>query len=151
MPFRAGAFTLLEILVVLALLGLMSGVLIGGTARWLDARDSDVEGATLRAIAQARERAIQSGQPVALAAASVWHSKAKATTQRREVQFLPPEMGATTLVGGRLREEALPAVNFYPDGTCDPFRVQLGDAEPRRLLVIDPWTCVVVGAGQASR
>jgi len=35
-------------------------------------------------------------------------------------------------------------VRFFPDGTCDPFRVRMQEGkEPPRLLSMDPWTCAL--------
>ena len=60
-----------------------------------------------------------------------------------EIDFLRPEPASAVLIGGRQVETSpLPAMRFFPDGTCDPVRLQLrtADGSPR-LMTIDPWTC----------
>ena len=36
----------------------------------------------------------------------------------------------------------VPVVRFYPDGSCDRFRVQIrsGTSAPQ-VIAVDPWTC----------
>jgi hypothetical protein len=60
-----------------------------------------------------------------------------------KLEFLRPKEGATVLIGGRLVEtETVRSVRFYPDGTCDRFRVQLRAGEAAaQVIAIDPWTC----------
>ncbi len=60
-----------------------------------------------------------------------------------EVGFLRSEVKEAVLVGGRQVETSLlPAMRFYPDGTCDPVRLQLRlPVGVVRLMAIDPGTC----------
>jgi len=138
---------LLEILVVIALLGLMSMVLIGGTGRLLESKRDNPEDMALGAIVQARQGAVSTGRIVDLRAEEIGGASKdadKTAAIERAVRFLPLAMEAASLVGGQLHEEALPSVRFYADGTCDPFRVELTGGGSRRILTIDPWTCTVI-------
>lgn len=73
-------------------------------------------------------------------------SRAEALPLGSAVEMLPVETGASVLLGGELTEvqEPLRRVRFFPDGTCEPFRLRFTEpgAKPR-LLLVDPWTCAV--------
>ena len=62
---------------------------------------------------------------------------------RTTVEFLRPAGGGAILLGGQLVQTgAMPALTFFPDGTCDPVRVQFRpETGAGRVLAIDPWTC----------
>jgi general secretion pathway protein H len=64
-PFRRG-FTLLEILLTLALIGLLSAFLVGGSARLLSTRGNTPAEVFWKAVAEARRTALQSGREVRL-------------------------------------------------------------------------------------
>ncbi len=146
---RGGAgrgFTLLEILVVIALLGLLSTVLIGGTGRLLAAKDRSPEDRALAAIAAARQRAVQSGRIEALRAEQLGGSEQSGA----QVRFLPVGMESASLIGGQLREEARSSIRFYPDGTCDPCRLEVRTRDAVRTMDMDPWTCAVRESGKTQ-
>lgn len=64
-PRRRG-FTLLEILLTLALIGLLSAFLVGGSARLLSTRGATPAEVFWQAVAEARRTALQSGREVRL-------------------------------------------------------------------------------------
>ena len=147
---RSAAFTLLEILVVLALIGLMSAVLIGGSGELLKAATrSDAESTALAAIAAARNAAVLGGRTLELRRADPdrvldWGAGRAELPGDDDVRLLPPATVATVLIGGRVQETPLARVRFYADGTCDPFRLEIAGSQASRLFNIDPWTCAVL-------
>lgn len=152
-PPSARGFTLVESLLVLALLVLAATVLLpsaGALFRRTHAGNPEEEVAGI--LQQARRAAVLSGREVAMrfdarAQRFVWDASAGVRLARddarMEVGFLRAGTGSSVLIGGQRVETSLqPAMRFFPDGTCDPVRVQLrvADGAPR-ILAIDPWTC----------
>lgn len=153
---RRGAFTLLEILLVLMLLGLMGAVLVGGATSLLKSvEEQDPEAATLSLLQKARGEAVESGQIIELTplpedAGFLLGADGVETLPKREglsVRLLKPEMTASFLIGGQLEERAIDCVRFYPDGSCDPMRMQVRRGDTRRVYAIDPWTCAPLPEG----
>jgi type II secretory pathway pseudopilin PulG len=143
MPAGVGGFTLLEIIMVIALLGLMIALVIGGTVSVLETKGIDAERLALQAIAEARKQAVATGQVVVLSSDPLGKFT-EAGHNQPAVRFLPLETNDAALVGGNLVEESLPLVRFYADGTCDPFRLEFTERGSRRMLTIDSWTCTAV-------
>lgn len=152
--FRRGGFTLVEVLLVLAIFLLFSALFIPGVNSIL--REMDERGPeqiVSETILAARNAALESGHTVAL----YFDSKERRFQSDGEVlefaplpsdmkvELLPPETGATVLLGGQLVEtEELRRVRFFPDGTCDPFRMRIQEAGQNAwVLVADPWTCAL--------
>jgi len=145
-------FTLVEILLVLALLALGGAILLPSARALIDQkRSGDPEDVVATVLQQVRREAVLTGEEVVL--------RFEAGTQRfawgeasvpagtgngtMRVDFLRPGAGNAVLIGGQLVETSVvPALRFFPDGSCDPVRVQvrLGDG-PARVFAIDPWTC----------
>ncbi|MBI2497208.1 MAG: type II secretion system protein, partial [Opitutae bacterium] len=144
-----GGFSLLEILVVLALLGLISALLIGGSTTLLRTVTSDdVQNTALGAIAGARHGAVLTGRTLELrydeqARVLDWGEDRAALAGEGALRLLPPVRSSSILVGGQLVESPLARVRFYPDGTCDPFRLEIVRDQANLVLTIDPWTCTV--------
>lgn len=149
-----GGFTLIEILLVVALIGLVSWIFIGGsTAMMTDKSSPDDQ--FWKATAAARKEALEEGQSVLM----TFDPKARgfvlndgSTTRTIPVtgaddlviDFHPvqSDSSSSVLIGGTLVEtEPLAAVTFYNDGTCTPFRVQLRASGAAHILSVDPWTC----------
>ena len=133
-------------MLVLALLGLMMTVTITSVnAIYRSAGEKDAEASTFEAIAQVRRAAVTSGNMIVLQAtedALMWEGgRVDLAGSNLQVRLLPPERESAVLIGGRLKEEALAEVKFYPDGTCDAFRVEVSRGGARRTVAIDPWTC----------
>lgn len=164
---NAGGFTLLEILLALAVIGLLAAVLIGGSARLLAGREATPDEVFWDAVRTTRKYALDRDHQFQLS----WDDKAKDFTitdgeaanadgtpiviQTIPVPNLPPEFGATFVPANTTASEELVAgvltatqsmafVTFYEDGTCVPFRVQLHSSLGSHFLSIDPWTCAQV-------
>ncbi|MCC6416425.1 MAG: GspH/FimT family pseudopilin [Opitutaceae bacterium] len=141
-------------LLTLALLVLVSTVLISAAAGFFRQRDGRPDDAFWSAVNAARQLALDQNQPVAMRYDTetkrlLWSAgdaNGSAAFAGRTLRFLPPERGSTLLLGGVLIEgDALARVRFYPDGTCDPFRLEIKtEGAAPRLLRIDPWTCAPV-------
>lgn len=147
------AFTLLEVLVTLALILLLTGIVIGASVSLLRDRPVTGEEVVKYAIAQARRYAVENFREVRLS----FDAKEKAFIASTEdgtrtfpvefpgelqIEFLSAQKGGSVLLGGDLVETArMPYVTFYPDGACSAFRAQLRTGGPARVLAIDPWTC----------
>ena len=162
---RSG-FTLLEVLVTIALIALLTGVLVVGTSRLLGDRPKTPDELFWLAAGAARKEALLNNQPIRLGfdSKSLEFILSSAATETRlpfvpkttaELDFLPPKStgtAASILIAGELVEtQTLPFVTFYGDGTCSPFRVQLKNRNSTRVLEIDPWTCAPMLTAQPAR
>ncbi len=163
----AAAFTLLEILLVLGLIGLLSTVLIIGVNQMTTDQSPTPEDVFWKAVGECRKQALLSSQNVTLAFSNkdkqvaliaTWKGGGQVfpfdTTEALKVDFLPASKGGSTiLLGGQLVETTtLAHVTFYDDGTCTPFRAQLKfPGSEARMLAIDPWTCAAVLPAKDSR
>lgn len=159
-PRRRRAFTLVEVLLVLALLALLATLLIPGLNSMLAAmNDRGPEQQLSEALLAAREEALESGRTVELRYDSekrqlVWGAAGRSDTLAvgTSVEFLPVETGALVLLGGELTETApaVARVRFFADGTCDSVRLRVREPAPARprLFIVDPWTCAVSAAPQ---
>ena len=162
---RAG-FTLLEVLVTIALIALLTGVLVVGTSRLLGDRPKTADELFWLAAGAARKESLLQNHPVRLsldpktrefilASASAETRLPFVAAQIAELDFLPPKSLGTSsamLVAGELVEtQTQPFVTFYGDGTCSPFRVQLKGRTQTRVLEIDPWTCAPMLASHPAR
>ncbi len=151
-------FTLLEILLVLALLGLLAGALASGSARLLAQRPVTVEDTFWEAVTEARKDALLNQREVRLrfdekertlvAGHATGDRVYPLPSAEAQLDFLAPARrggAGLILLGGLLVEtQTIPHVTFYDDGTCTPFRVQIRTGGPARILLIDPWTCAPV-------
>ena len=147
-------FTLVEILMVLALMALAATVLIPATGALFNRRGGeDVAEIMSDVLQQARREAVLTGREVVMrfdapAQRFTWSGGGAAhqfalAGPRTAVEFLWPTGGGAILLGGQLVETgAKPVLTFFPDGTCDPVRVQFRpETGAGRVLAIDPWTC----------
>jgi len=150
------AFTLLEILLAIALMALLATVLVTGGANLLSDKPATPEAVFWKAVQQSRLAALTAEREVWLS----YDPKAQAfmvggdggqslpvpPTRDLVVDFLSTEPGqSSVLIGGSLVDtKTIPAVTFYPDGTCAPFRVQFRSGGAARVLAIDPWTCAAI-------
>lgn len=154
---RARGFTLLEILLVLMLIALMGSVMIGGAASLLDVnKETDPEGALLSLMQKMRGQAVERGRVVELVQLPehkgfLWGEEGLETLPYREggsrVTLLKPEFGRASLIGGQLMEEPIERIRFYPDGSCDPVRVEVRKGDTRRVFALDPWTAAPLPSG----
>jgi prepilin-type N-terminal cleavage/methylation domain-containing protein len=154
---RRRGFTLLEILLVLLLLGLFGSVMIGGAASLLkSANTEDAEGAMLDLLQKMRKEAVETGRVVELMQLPedkgfLWGAEGvetlPATPGGAKVRLLKPEFSGASLIGGQLQETPAEMLRFYPDGSCDPVRMEVRRGDARRVVVIDPWTSAPLPAG----
>ena len=151
---RRSAFTVIEMLLALALLALVSSVLISGMNSFFQQKDARPDDTFWSAINSARQQALEREEIVSLqfnedtsVLSWSWPDGQDALPlPQTKLRFLPAEKSTTRLIGGvQFETDALPSVRFYPDGSCDAFRAELtaGD-KPPRILRIDPWTCAPV-------
>lgn len=154
MPRRRSAFTLIEMLLVLAVLALVGTVLINAAAGFFQQREGRPEDIFWQSVNAARQLALDENQPVSLRYDQDGHRLVWSAGEKNDsialtgisLRFLPAQQSSRLLIGGVMFEsDALARVRFYPDGTCDPFRleIKIGDAAPR-ILPIDPWTCAPI-------
>ena len=153
----SGGFTLLEILLAIALMALIAAVLVTGGANLLSDKPATPEAVFWKAVQQSRAAALTAEHEVRLS----YDSKSQAfvlddgsaaqalpvpPTRELTVDFLSAAPGqSSVLIGGELVDtKTMPAVTFYPDGTCAPFRVQFRAGGAAQVLNIDPWTCAQV-------
>jgi prepilin-type N-terminal cleavage/methylation domain-containing protein len=148
------AFTLLEVVLAIALLGLVAALFISGGGDLFRARQRTVADVFWQAVQAARLQAVQEDTTVRLQFdveqhRVVWRSSNDShelAWPGRNLEFLPVEQGGTILLGGQLVGTGrLPTVRFHADGGVDPFRAQLTDASGHvTRLEMDPWTAAPV-------
>ncbi len=157
---RSAAFTLLEILLVLALIGLLTSVLVVGVNQMTADKPTTPDEVFWHAVGQCRKQALLSSHDVLLTFSSKEKQVALNATwpgggatfpfesaPDLKVDFLTAQKGESAiLLGGQLVEtKTIPHVTFYADGTCAPFRAQFkSPGGESRVLAIDPWTCAAV-------
>lgn len=172
-PNRASVagFTLLEVLLAIAIIALIAGVLIGGSVHLLTGEPATLEEVFWKSVQESRKRALKAEHemrlkfdaqkkqflivdglaPTRLAADGVTKEEVPlkvfpvppASASDVSVDLLSAgKTGAMVLIGGVLMEsESLRFVTFYPDGTCSPFRLQIARPAGAYTLNVDPWTC----------
>lgn len=153
----SSGFTLMEILLAIALMALLAGVLITGGANLLSDKAVTPEDVFWKAVQQSRTAALTAEHEVRLSFDSkgmdfvLDDGTAPQTlpvppVRELTVDFLSASAGqSSVLIGGELVDtKTMPAVTFYPDGTCMPFRVQFRAGGAAHVLNIDPWTCAPV-------
>lgn len=152
------AFTLLEILLVLALMGLLASVLVVGGQHLLAEDRPTPEDLFWDACRSAQELAALGDSEVGMQFDEkerklVWTNGREggeaafdATGQKIDLQFMPVHKGNSLilLAGQAVELDEMPRVTFYPDGTCTAFRVQFRIGASARQIAIDPWTCAPV-------
>ncbi len=150
-----GGFTLVEILLALALIALLSTIFISGTNSLLAGSAPTPDEQFWKACGDARKEALEEQKNVLLTFDTKTrgfllndgaHQKTVPVTGPDDlaIDFHPAQSDSSSmaLVGGTLVDtQPLASVTFYDDGTCTPFRVQIRTAGGAHLLSIDPWTC----------
>jgi prepilin-type N-terminal cleavage/methylation domain-containing protein len=153
--FRAG-FTLLEILLVIMLFALLGAVMVGGAVSLFKSiEDHDPEAIVLSLLQKVRGEAVEKGQVIELTplpddAGFMWGTDGVENLPKRErlsVRLLRPEVSGASLIGGQLEERSIERVRFFPDGSCDPMRIQVVRGDVRRVYSIDPWTAAPLPEG----
>ncbi len=155
---RTSAFTLLEIVLVIGLVGLISSVLVVGASGVLSNDHPAPDDVFWQACRSAQKLASLSERDTSLRFDEkekklVWSNglvtdSAALDASRGDVsvQFLQATKGGSLiLIAGRVVEtQEVPRVVFYPDGTCMAFRVQFRTGAKAWQVGIDPWTCAPV-------
>jgi general secretion pathway protein H len=153
-----GGFTLVEILLALALIGLLGWIFIGGSTALLSEKNTSPDEQFWGVCAAARKEALEGQKSVILTYDAKAHGFVLSDgAQKRPVPVSGPDdmvidfhpaqsdSSSSVLIGGTLVEtEPLASVTFYSDGTCTPFRAQIRTGGGAHLLTIDPWTCAPV-------
>jgi general secretion pathway protein H len=153
-----GGFTLIEILLVLALIALLGTIFIGGSSALLADKAPSPDAQFWKACSEARGEALEEGKSVVFSfdgkTRSFMLNDGQATKElpltgadETTIDFHPvqSDSSSSVLIGGTLVEtEALASVTFYNDGTCTPFRAQVRSKAGAHMLSIDPWTCAPV-------
>ena len=149
------AFTLIEILLVLAVIALLSSLFLTGVAV-LTARDEQtLEEVFDQAVREAKWRALDGGRPVTLE----FDEEKKAFVLRRSEEAIaehPVQIGGESarvrffqqrprdtyvLIRGELvQTDPVPRVTFHPDGSSTPFSVELSYGAETLRFPVDPWT-----------
>jgi general secretion pathway protein H len=156
---RLAAFTLLELMLALAIIALVGVVFIGGSAQMLNDRPVSADDVFWKAVQEARKQALKTGNEFRLTFvddrdkgkffrvgdATAPHDFPLPATVGPDfaVTFLTTQKGASAvLIAGQMVEtQTVPAVIFYGDGTCTAFRAQFQRGGNTHLISIDPWTC----------
>jgi prepilin-type N-terminal cleavage/methylation domain-containing protein len=171
---RGAGFTLLEVLLSLAIIALVSTLLVGAARAMLNDQPVTPEDVFWKTVQEARKTALKSQHDVALKfdsdkkrfllldptvqPAADPLSLVKPDDVPLKEFPLPAKMsdvtidllsgqkgGPTILVGGvAIETHPLTSVTFYPDGTCTAFRAQFTRLNGSHQLSIDPWTCAPV-------
>ena len=154
----ASGFTLLEILLAVALIALLIAAVVSTAVHLTDTKPRSNDQVFWEAVRLARQAALRSQNDVTLSfddknkqfvmnGANLQQSFPLATSANDQaVEFLHADSGnSAILIGGQLVEtQTIPAVTFYGDGTCVPFRVQFRANGAAHVIAIDPWTCAPV-------
>jgi prepilin-type N-terminal cleavage/methylation domain-containing protein len=168
------AFTILEVLLTIALIALLAGSLVGGAAHLLSDKPVTADEVFWKAVQEARKAALKSEKEVRLR----FDGKAKQfvlidgfapstlgadgftkeETVIKQIPVPPPgsddltieflgsgKGGPLILIGGMAVEsQPISYVTFYPDGTCTAFRAQVVRHGGTHTLAVDPWTCAAI-------
>ena len=159
------AFTLLEVLLVIALIGIVTTALLVGGPRLAGDRPLTAEDVFWRAVGEARHYALLHQTEVRLSYDrearhfTAWTPEGTETfavpgESDLQLDFLSAQKGGRSImIGGVVLEaQVIPSITFYDDGTCTPFRVQLRtDQNQPRVIGIDPWTCAALLETEGNR
>jgi len=156
---RSAGFTLLELVLVFALIAMMTTALVLNVEAMVrQSEASVVEGTFWEAVRTARTEALLKRRTETLrfderASAFVMESSGgsrrfaidRSTWKQDlalEVAFKKRLASSQfTLVGGQLVDlREIPSIQFFQDGTCTPFVLELVVGESTRRIEIDPWT-----------
>lgn len=127
----------------------------GAVSLFKSIEDHDPEAIVLSMLQKVRGEAVETGQIIELTplpddAGFLWGADGVENLPKRErlsVRLLRPEVSGASLIGGQLEERSVDRVRFFPDGSCDPMRIQVIRGDVRRVYSIDPWTAAPLPEG----
>ena len=158
-PHAIAGFPLMEILLAIALIGLLSAGLVTVSAHLIGNHTQTPEEVFWSTLQVARRKALNTEREITLnfdtktkaflvADGETTESFPVTTTKDLTIDLLAGQASNSAgpvLVGGELVEQrSLDHVTLYPDGTCQPFRVQFRTNGAAHIIAIDPWTCAQV-------
>jgi general secretion pathway protein H len=155
-------YTLLEILLVLALVGLLGALLTVSISHVVSEDHAAPEDVFWQGCRSAQKMASLSERETSLGFDAkekklVWsnglgteEASFDPTSGEVSIQFLQAMQGGNLiLIAGQVVEtQEVPRVTFYPDGTCSAFRVQFRIGTNSWQVAIDPWTCAPMLEGK---
>ncbi len=157
---RRAGFTLLEILLCIAIIAALAGVLVTGAFRLTEHKDLSPDEIFWKAVMETRKKALLSGADQQLRITGRARNLAIEadgpggpamypfnSDGSLSVDFLGMQKMASAIMiaGQAIDTGTVPYVTLYSDGTCTPFRVQFhAGASPAHTISIDPWTCAPV-------
>lgn len=145
-------FTLVEVLMVMALMALITGVLmVASTNLMSPSARNDPEEALLAALQKVRREAVERNTTFEIQVSEngtvlTWGEDSSQTvtlplSETIQAKLLAPESLGAVLIGGQAEEKLLEHFKVYPDGTCDLIRLDVRRDGARRVFAIDPMTC----------
>jgi len=143
---------------------MLAAVLIGGSASLLKGTSrEDPEDALLALLQTVRREAVAQGSIIVLKSIPdeddpdvtnyTWGEnkiEKMPVLAGVKVKVVGPAVNAAILLGGEMEEATLSQIKFYPDGTCDRFRLEITRNESRHVLPIDHLTCAPLPAENAK-
>ena len=143
---------------------MLAAVLIGGSTSLLKGTSrEDPEDALLALLQTVRREAVAQGTIITLKTIAdeddpdvinyTWGEdkiEKMPTLTGVKVKIVGPAINAAILLGGEMEESSLSQIKFYPDGTCDRFRLEITRNESRHILPIDHLTCAPLPAENAK-
>jgi prepilin-type N-terminal cleavage/methylation domain-containing protein len=151
-------FTLLEILMALAVVGLLSSAIIGFSTHLLAGKPSTPDDVFWQATQAARKAALEFGKDERLSfdpktktfsiadGINTKTLQVKSGADDLQVNFLSTQSASSSMLiaGTVIQTGGMLYVTFYSDGTCIPFQAQIRTRGGAHVLAIDPWTCARV-------
>ncbi len=167
---RRRAFTLFEVILVVALIGVAATMfLVSVESLGKSSPADEFEGAFWRAMGTAREQALTSRRPVALAydpkekcfllagaggAQKVPLAASVAVAEDDCAATFSVELPSNDFVlvrGELVTRRPVEAVRIFPDGSCQAFAIEFQLGNYKHRVQIDPWTGAEMLAAEADK